>query len=131
MNDFIKASALVLVAVIFCLTLQSDQKHFSILVSICVCMMVAFAAMQYLEPVLKFLKELQSMGQWNRELFSVLLKAVGIGIIMQIITLICADSGNASLGKSIHLLGTTIILSLSIPLFTELISVVNELLTNI
>ena len=131
MNDFIKASAFVLVAIIFSLTLPGNNKHFATVISICVCAIVSIAAMIYLEPVLDFIEELQVMGKWDGELFTILLKSVGIGIIMQIVTMLCTDAGNAALGKSINLLGTAVILWISLPLFTELISIVNNLLSSI
>lgn len=131
MNDFIKASALVLVSMILCLVLSSQSKHFSSLLSILVCSIVGLSALIYLQPVLDFIYELKSLGNWNSELFNILLKATGIGIIMQIVTLLCNDSGNTALGKSINILGTCIILWISLPLFTELIKLVNELLGKI
>ena len=131
MHDFVKASGLVLVAIVFCLVLSGQNKHFSILISMAVCLMVATGAMLYLQPVLDFFKELQIIGKWNADFFAILLKATGIGIIVQIVSLICTDAGNTALAKSIQILGTAVTLWLSLPIFTELLSLVNQLLRNV
>ena len=131
MNDFLKASGLIMIAVILCLVLSEQNKHFSMLLSMAVCLMVALAAMIYLEPVIDFFATLQSTANWNNALFTILLKASGIGIIMQIVSMLCVDYGNTALGKSIQFLGTAVVLWLSLPLFTELILLINELLSTI
>lgn len=131
MNDFLKASGLVLVGVILCLILSGYGKHFNALISICVCVAVAIAAINYLEPLLDFFFHLQSLGSWNSEVMKILMKAVGIGILSQITSLICADSGNGALGKALQLFSTAIILWLSLPLFKELLELINNLLVNL
>lgn len=131
MNDFLKASGYILIAVILCLVLSGQNKYFAALVSMLVCAIVAAAALRYLQPTLDFFRELQALGSWNSELLTVLLKAVGIGILTQVTVLICADSGNAALGKALQIMSTAIILWLSLPLFTELLELVNELLVKI
>jgi stage III sporulation protein AD len=131
MNDFLKTSALILVSIILCLVLSGQNKYFSAMISMLVCVIVAITAMEYTKPVLEFFGELKTLGQWNSALFSILMKSAGIGIIMQIVALLCNDSGNSALGKCIQFLGTSVILWISLPLFTELIKLVNELLGRI
>ena len=131
MNDFLKASALILVSALLCIVLSSQNKPYSAAISMLVSSMVVIAAMAYFSPVLEFFHELKSLGKWNEEIFVILMKSAGIGIIMQIVSLLCSDSGNAALGKCVQILGTSVIMWISLPLFTELIKIVNELLGNI
>ena len=92
---------------------------------------MSVAALQYIRPVLDFFTQLQSVGNWDSELMRILIKAVGIGILSEITALICADSGNAALGKSLQILTTAVILWLSLPLFTGLLELVSQLLGKI
>ena len=62
------------------------------------------------------------------ELLEILLKVVGIGMISQITELVCADSGNKSLGKSLQILTSALILCLSIPILDEMVSLIESLL---
>ena len=46
----------------------------------------------------------------------------------EIANLVCKDAGNESMGKSVQLLGTAVILYLSMPLFTALIDLLQKIL---
>lgn len=131
MNDYIKAAGLILVGVILCLTISAQNKSFPILIATAICCIVGIAAMGYFRPILDFFHELQSFGNWDSELVIILLKAVGIGILSEIITLICADSGNSAMGKSLQVLTTAVILWLSLPLYSGLMELINHLLGEI
>lgn len=131
MDDFIKAAGLILVTVILCLTLSGHCKSFSTLLAIGVCCIVCITAAGYIKPVLDFFTQLQNMGELNTELTETLLKSVGIGILSEITALICSDAGNAALGKALQILSTTVILWLSLPLFTSLIQLISQILTNL
>ena len=128
MNDYMKAIGLVLIGVILCLILSGYNKQFSVLLSIGICAMVALAALAYIRPILDFFTRLQINGNWNSDLLSILLKAAGIGILSEIVTLVCSDTGNASLGKALQFMTIATILWLSLPLFESLMEIVEQLL---
>ena len=131
MSDFYKAAGFVLISVIVCLSLSGHSKHFPALITMVACAMIAMVAMRYFQPVLDFFKELQAMGNWNSEMFSILLKTTGINIVTEIVSNQCSDSGNAALSKALRLLSSAITLWLSLPIFSELLKLVNELLGKI
>ena len=126
MGLYWKAAAAVLLAVVMILMLR--RQELGVVLGIAVCAMVAMAAAEYLRPVKALLDSLQSMGELDGELIAVLLKAVGIGLVTEIACMVCADSGNAALGKALQLLGTTVILWMSIPLFTMLLELIQNIL---
>lgn len=126
MGLYWKAVAAVLLAVVLIWTLR--RQEMGVLLGIAVCAMVMAVAMAYLGPVLELVETLQKLGELDGELTSILLKSVGIGLVTEIAGLICADSGNASLGKSLQLLGTVAILWLSVPLFTSLLELIQEMM---
>ena len=126
MGLYWKAAAAVLLAVVMILMLR--RQELGVVLGIAVCAMVAMAAAEYLRPVKELLDSLQSMGELDGELIAVLLKAVGIGLVTEIACMVCADSGNAALGKALQLLGTTVILWMSIPLFTMLLELIQNIL---
>lgn len=128
MNAYMKAAGLVLVGVILCLVLSSQGKQFSTLITVAICAMVTIGALGYMRPILEFFTRLQTSGNWNSEFLSILLKAVGIGILSEIVSLVCTDSGNASLGKALQFMTVAVILWLSLPLFEGLMEIVEQLL---
>lgn len=131
MDTFLKAIGGILIALILYLILSKQNRDISLLLTVLVCCMVSAIAIGFLEPVFDFFTKLESIANVDRQMLSVILKAVGVGLLTEIISLICADSGNASLGKIIQILASCVILWLSIPLFTRLIELVEEILVAI
>ena len=82
----------------------------------------------FLEPVLDFWKQLQQVGQLDETWLTILMKVVGIGLIAEVASLVCADAGNGSLGKAIQILAAAVILWLSIPLLEGLLELVQRIL---
>lgn len=128
MTLFLQACAAVLLALILILAQGKQGKDMGMLLALAVCCMVSLIAMRYLEPVIDFLGELEALGNLSGSIVQILLKAAGIGIISEIAALVCSDAGNSSLGKTIQLLGTAVILWLSIPLFTMLMELLQQIL---
>ena len=128
MTIFLQACGGVLIAVILILALGSHGKEMGSLLGLFVCCMVILLALRYLQPVLDLIRQLQGIGDLDYSMIGILLKVVGIGLISEIAALICADAGNAALGKTLQLLSASVILWLSIPLFEELTALLQRIL---
>lgn len=128
MDIFVKASAAVLIAVVLCVVVSRQNKDIALLMTLAVCCMVLALSMGYLRSVIDFFSKLEAIGGLDSEWIKVLLKAVGIGLLAEITSLICADSGNNAMAKSVQLLATGLILSLAIPMFTQLLELLESIL---
>lgn len=128
MNGFLGACGAVFLAIILTVNLSGYRKDMAALLTLAVCVMVALVAVQYIRPVLEFVEELEEIGGLDSDMIRILLKIVGIGILSEIAVPVCADAGNASVGKAVQFLAVMVILSLSIPLFRSLIQVLQEIL---
>lgn len=128
MNIFLKAIGGVLIALILWISLSKQNKDFSTLLSLAVCVMIFIVSASFLRPVMQFAQKLQQLGDLDSELVSVVLKSVGIGIIGEISTLICKDAGNESLGKALQFLSITVVLWISIPVFEQLLTLLDNIL---
>lgn len=128
MEGFWQASAAVLLAVVLCLVLGKQGKETAVLLSIAVCCMVCLIALQYLDPVVELMRQLQQQTQIAPEYLTILLKTLGIGMVGEIAALICGDAGNASLGKAVQILSAVVILWLAVPMFEDLMELVSDVL---
>lgn len=128
MDLFFQAAAGVLIASILGLVLAKQGKEFTIVLTIAVCCMVVLLSITFLEPVLDLLCQLEALGNLNGEMVRILFKVVGIGLVSEIAGMVCTDAGNGSLGKALQMLGTAVILWLSIPVFQALLELVQEIL---
>ena len=128
MTGYLQAAAGVLLSVIMALALGKEGKQSALLLVMAVCAMVGLLALNYLGPVVDFMNRLAVIGNMNTEMLGILLKVVGIGLIGEIASLICADSGNASLGKVLQILSAAVILRLALPLLEQLLSLIQRIL---
>ena len=131
MERFMKATGAALIASILGLALSKQGKDMQILLVVAGCCMVAGVAATFLRPVIELLGELQELGNLNPELTGIVIKSAGIGLVSELACMICSDAGNASLGKSVQLLGSSVVLYLALPVFRALIELVQGILEGV
>lgn len=131
MEQFLQAIALVLVAVIVTIVVGRQSRDISIVLSLAVCVVVLLACAAFLEPVMEFLQEVQTLGNLDKQFLTILLKAAGIGLLSEIAGLICSDAGESAMGKAIQMLANAAILWLSLPLLRQLLALLEEVLGQI
>lgn len=131
MERFYQAAAGILVAVILMLTLRKQNSEMSLVLSVLVCCMVGCVSIGFLQPVIQFLRRLQTLGALDSTFLESLLKIVGICVTSEIASLICEDSGNGALGKVLQFLASAVVLYLSLPMLTKLIDLVEDILKNL
>lgn len=128
MERFLGAAAGIMVAVVLWIVVSKQAKEFSLALSIGACCLALILVSSYLDPVLDLIARLEQMAGLNREWISVMLKAVGIGLIVEIGSLICTDAGNAALGKALQIAGMIVILWLSVPLMNGFLELIERIL---
>lgn len=128
MDTYIQAVGLSLVAVVLCLLLGQYNKNMTLLLTLAACAMVFGVGVFFLEPVVELLTSLQEFIGLDSGYMQIILKAVGVGMIGELVALLCADAGNAALGKTVELLTAAAVLWLSVPLFTELLELIQRLM---
>lgn len=128
MDLYIKAAAGIFFALVLFVTLSKQAKDVATVLSIGICCMVGIIAFSYIQPVVSFLHTIQEKTGVDSRFFQILLKAVGIALLGETASLICADAGNNSLGKMIQVLSSAVILWLSLPLLEKLLELVDGVL---
>lgn len=128
MAAFWKAAAGILTAVILVLTLGKQEKDLALMLTMMVCAMAAMTAFSFLEPVVAFLYHLEELGDLQSGVLATLLKITGIGLVTELSGRICQDSGNTSLARGMELLGSAVILYLSLPILETLLDLIQKIL---
>ena len=128
MAIFLKAVSAVMITVVLTLALGKQGREMAGLLVIIVCCMVVALAMEFWSPVADFLEKLETLGNLSGDMVSTLFKIAGIGILTEVAAQVCSDAGTASLGKTLQLLGSAVILWLSIPMFTSLLDLIQNIL---
>ena len=124
MAVFWKAAAGILTAVVLVLAVGKQEKDLALMLTMAVCVMAVGAALSFLEPVISFLYRLEELGDLQSGVLE-------IGLVSEIAEMICKDSGNASLAKGMELLGSAVILSLSLPILETFLDLIQRILGEI
>ena len=123
-----KAAAAAMMTTVLGLVLAKQGKDMTVLITLAACAMIAAAAVLYLQPVIQFFYRLIDLTNLNEEHLKIIFKTVGIGLIGELVTLVCNDAGNAALGKTLQILTSAVVLWLSIPLFESFLELVQGIL---
>ena len=129
MGEYLRFAAVVLIGLILALVVGRQSKDMSLLLTLAVCVLVCIAAMGFLEPVTELLRELRRLGNLDSGAVSIALKCAGIGLISELIGLLCADAGQSAMGKALELLSAAAILWLSLPLIREILKLIEGVLS--
>lgn len=128
MESYLKIIIVVLITIVLGLIISKQGRDYSAVLSIVAVVLVLIGAIAYLKPVITFVSKVSSVGKLNNELLHTLLKSVGIGLLAELVCLICIDSGQNALGKTVQVFSGAVILWLSIPIFTQLLELVENIL---
>lgn len=131
MAEYIRWMAVVLIGVILSLVVGKQARDMSLLLTLAVCVLVSLGALGFLEPVVELMAELRRLGGLDSEAVSILLKSAGIGVLSELAGTLCADAGEGALGKALQILSGAVILWLSLPLFRQILTLIEEVLAGI
>ncbi len=128
MGGFWQGAALALIGAVLSMVLGKRLEHMGIMVTMAVVCMIAIMALNYIKPAIELIARLQVMGNLDQDMLSTLLKAVGIAMVTELATMVCADAGMTSAGKALQMLGAAVVLWLSIPLVERMLDLLQDVL---
>ena len=128
MDDYLKIVACALITVLLCSAVAKQTKDFAVVIGIISCILIAIIAIDYLQPIITFFRHLQSLGELDSESILILFRCVGIALLTEIVAVICTDAGNAAIAKTLQLSAGIIVLWISLPLISQLVELVEEIL---
>ena len=128
METYFKITAGILITMILCLFLPKQKMDISVLLCIAVCTMALTCVASYLDSLISLLTRLIALGNLPGELLQILFKVVGIGLISQIVSVVCIDAGNQSLAKTLQIVTSAVVLWLCIPLIEQIMILIENVL---
>ena len=129
MGEFLRWTAVVMAGVILSMVAGKQAKEMVLLLTLAVCVLVSLAALRFLEPVTEFLADLRRLGNLDSESISIALKCAGIGILSELMEMVCADAGEQAMGKAVQILSASAILWLSLPLLRGILTLIEGVLS--
>ena len=127
-TQLVSLAGLGLVAAVMAVTLRQHRPEFALLVSLAAGVLILGGAVQGILPVVEQIRSIFSSTRMPDTYLQVLIKALGICFLTQIACDACKDAGEGAIGAKVELAGKVAVLVISLPLFTQVLSIVGELL---
>ena len=126
--EILKISAFALIAVIMIVLIKQEKKEIGVTISIFAAVIIAVYAIIKLEDVVSLVFNLVENSGVNAKYLEIIIKVVGIAYIIELTKDVCIDSGETALGSKVEMAGKIIIMSMTIPIITGVIEIINKLL---
>lgn len=127
MNLF-KIIAIALIAVIAIVLLRQTKPEMALIVGIGASIIIVLSVMDELFEVVYSFYSMAEATKINKDIFTNILKIIGIGYVAEFGNGICVDSGCKGIGEKIVFAGKIAILMLALPIIKSLIAVIVEIL---
>ncbi len=126
--EIFKIIAIGLVTTIATIVVKQTKPEIAVFVGLAGSLLIFFEIINMLSDVFSVFNAIIAKTGVSSDLFSVLLKIIGVGYITEFSASLCADSGNTSIADKIMLGGKIVILVLAIPIFISIINIITGLL---
>ena len=126
--NIVSIIAVGIIGALLSLILKQYKPEFAIVVSIVTAVIIFILIIGWLLPIISDIKSMLDRAEISYKYIYILLKALGICYITQFACDICKDSGQTAIASKIELAGRLAICIVALPLFTELLSLVETII---
>ena len=126
--EIFKIIAIGIITTIAVLIVKQTKPEIAVLVGLAGSLLIFFELVNLISSVFNVFNSIVVKTGVSSDLFSVLLKIIGVGYLTEFSASICADSGNSSIADKIMLGGKVLIMVLALPIFTSILEIILGLL---
>lgn len=126
--DIFRIIGIGLLTCVVALIIKQIRPEFYIVVVITGSIVILFMIVDELRIVFEYFLSIFNKTNLNYELFSNMIKIIGVGFLTEFANGICVDTGNASIGEKVVIAGKILILCLALPIISSLLNVIIEIL---
>ncbi len=126
--DIVYVIAIGVIGALFSAVLKQYKPEFAIAVSIVTSMIILIGVIGWIIPIISEIKDMMNRAEISYSYISILIKAVGICYITQFASDVCKDSGQTAIASKIELAGRIAICVSALPLFADLLSLVETII---
>lgn len=126
--DILAIIGIGLVAAVFAVILRQHHPEYAVLVSLAAGVFIFFRVAQDIVPIVEQIQSLMHTAALPGEYAAVLFKALGVCFITQIACDTCKDAGESAIAAKIEMAGKVAVLAVSLPLFGQVLQIVQSLI---
>ncbi len=124
--DIIYLVSVGVIGALLSLIIKQYKPEYAIVISIITSIFILIGVIGWTIPIVSEIKAIIQRADISLGYITILLKAVGICYITQFASDICKESGQLSIASKIELAGRVAICVSSLPLFAQLLSIVEK-----
>lgn len=128
MDIIFKIIGIALITVVAALIVKPVRNDFAMLITLVGGVIILALLLSSISSALTLITGIANKTGVNSGLLSIVFKIIGVGYLTEFSASICADAGSASLGDKVLLGGKIVILVMSLPIITNILNIVMELL---
>lgn len=125
--EIIKVVGFAIFATMLVVILKDEKKEFAVALSVIAGVMLLLFCISKIDPIINMLYELVEKSGINSSFLVIILKVIGIAYLVELGKNICQDAGQSAIATKLEMAGKIIVVSISLPIFTSLISLLVEL----
>ncbi len=129
MIDIYSVVGLAIVGAVLSLVLRQYRPEYSIVVALCTSVIILIAVLSAMQEIIDTVQNLLTRANIEGEFAQVLFKSLGICVVAQLAADACRDAGESAIATKVEMAGKVAVLVVSLPLFSELISISARLLS--
>lgn len=126
--EIIKIIGIALIALIIIVMLKQYRPEYAIFISILTGVLILMLVMDKLTGIISLIKSIQDKYSINTQFIAILIKITGIAFLSEFAVSICKDSGEAAIASKIELGSKIIIISMSIPIISNLLEIILKIM---
>ncbi len=126
--EIIKIIGIALIALIIIVMLKQYRPEYAVFISILTGVLILFLVMDKLTGIISLIKSIQDKYSINTQFIAILIKITGIAFLSEFAVSICKDSGEAAIASKIELGSKIIIISMSIPIISNLLEIILKIM---
>lgn len=126
--EIIKIIGIALIALIIIIMLKQYRPEYAIFISLLTGALILLLVMDRLTGIINLIQSIQDKFSINTQFIALLIKITGIAFLSEFAVSICKDSGEAAIASKIELGSKIIIISMSIPIISNLLEIILKIL---
>lgn len=126
--EIIKIIGIALIALIIIIMLKQYRPEYAIFISILTGILILFLVMDRLTGIINLIESIQDKFSINTQFIALLIKITGIAFLSEFAISVCKDSGEAAIASKIEIGSKIIIISMSIPIISNLLEIILKIL---
>ena len=126
--EVLKIAALALCAVILIVVVKNFKPELGFLTAIACSLLILYFLADSLKYAFAYIAGVYSGIETGKAYFPIILKVLAIAYITEFTSQLCKDAGEAAIASKVELGGKVMIFCVAIPVFTSILSLVEQLL---